>query len=186
MNVVANESSSRKQVKRSDANSSRPTKSRSANSKSLKSSSSGARSSSDPQPSTSSGSSAAPVKIEDEDGDLQDLHLDSDETTMDDDDAIEAPSREESDDNVGFESKPMRMNTASALTFGHNSRSGFKDVSVQTFHEQHDAQRSENVKVKSYLKDKLECPVCSRIALPPIMQCRNGHLVCNLCRHKVR
>ena len=184
MNVVANESSNRKQVKRSEASSSRSTKSRGAISKGLKASSS-ARSS-DPQPSTSSGSSTAPVKIEDEDGDLQDLHLDSDETTMDDDDAIEAPSREESDDNVGFESKPMRMNTASALTFGHNSRSGFKDVSVQTYCEQHDAQRSENVKVKSYLKDKLECPVCSRIALPPIMQCRNGHLVCNLCRHKVR
>ena len=79
----------------------------------------------------------------------------------------------------------MRMNAASALTFGHNSRSGFKDVSVQT-HCEIDNTKSENVKVKSYLKDKLECPVCSRIALPPIMQCRNGHLVCNLCRHKVR
>ena len=95
----------------------------------------------------------------------------------------EGPSREESDDNLGFE--PMRMNAASALTFGHNCRSGFKDVSVQT-HCEIDNTKSENVKVKSYLKDKLECPVCSRIALPPIMQCRNGHLVCNLCRHKVR
>ena len=179
MNVVANESSGRKQVKRSDA--SRPTKSRACRHGKAVTMKTGSRSS-DPQPSTSSGSSSsAPVKIEDDD-DI-DIHLDSD---VNDEDSIEGPSRDESDDNLAFESRPMRMNVASALTFGHNSRSGFKDVSVQTYPEQHDAQRSENVKVKSYLKDKLECPVCTRIVLPPIMQCRNGHFVCNICRHKVR
>lgn len=56
---------------------------------------------------------------------------------------------------------------------------------MQTYCES-DAHRSENIKVKTYLKDKLECPVCARITLPPIMQCRNGHIMCNTCRNKVR
>ena len=36
------------------------------------------------------------------------------------------------------------------------------------------------------LKQNLECPVCTRISLPPIMQCRNGHVTCNQCRLKVQ
>jgi len=36
------------------------------------------------------------------------------------------------------------------------------------------------------LKANLECPVCARISLPPIMQCRNGHVTCNPCRIKVQ
>ena len=36
------------------------------------------------------------------------------------------------------------------------------------------------------LKSYLECPVCARISLPPIMQCRNGHVTCNPCRLKVQ
>ncbi len=36
------------------------------------------------------------------------------------------------------------------------------------------------------LKHSLECPVCSRIALPPVMQCRNGHVTCNSCRLKLQ
>jgi len=36
------------------------------------------------------------------------------------------------------------------------------------------------------LKMNLECPVCARISLPPIMQCRNGHVTCNPCRLKVQ
>ena len=36
------------------------------------------------------------------------------------------------------------------------------------------------------LKNNLECPVCARISLPPIMQCRNGHVTCNPCRLKVQ
>ena len=36
------------------------------------------------------------------------------------------------------------------------------------------------------LKSNLECPVCARISLPPIMQCRNGHVTCNPCRLKVQ
>ncbi|TRY70381.1 hypothetical protein TCAL_02887 [Tigriopus californicus] len=35
------------------------------------------------------------------------------------------------------------------------------------------------------LKMHLECPVCSKVSLPPIMQCRNGHVTCNTCRSKV-
>merc|ERR1712209_214395 len=69
MNVVANESSGRKQVKRSDV--SRPTKSRASKTVTMKT---GSRSATDnPQPSTSSGasgSSSAPVRIEDDDDDL--------------------------------------------------------------------------------------------------------------------
>ncbi len=36
------------------------------------------------------------------------------------------------------------------------------------------------------LKLNLECPVCSRISLPPIMTCKNGHVTCNACRPKVQ
>lgn len=36
------------------------------------------------------------------------------------------------------------------------------------------------------IKHSLECPVCARIALPPVMQCRNGHVTCNSCRIKVQ
>ncbi|XP_050032992.2 E3 ubiquitin-protein ligase SIAH1B-like [Dermacentor andersoni] len=31
----------------------------------------------------------------------------------------------------------------------------------------------------------LECPVCKEYALPPIMQCENGHHLCATCRKKV-
>jgi hypothetical protein len=27
----------------------------------------------------------------------------------------------------------------------------------------------------------LECPICTQICLPPVLQCVNGHLVCNGC-----
>ena len=95
----------------------------------------------------------------------------------------------ESDDHEGFESNDMRMNVAPALTCSgfsnHSNRSGMKDASVQTYPE-YEVQKAENAKVKSHLKEKLECPVCSQIALPPIMQCRNGHITCNKCRLKVR
>lgn len=30
-----------------------------------------------------------------------------------------------------------------------------------------------------------ECPVCSDTVLPPILQCRNGHLLCSNCRKNV-
>ncbi|KAL1439408.1 hypothetical protein MTO96_010227 [Rhipicephalus appendiculatus] len=30
-----------------------------------------------------------------------------------------------------------------------------------------------------------ECPVCLDSALPPIEQCRNGHVVCSSCRENV-
>ena len=36
------------------------------------------------------------------------------------------------------------------------------------------------------MKNELECPVCCKICLPPIMQCRNGHVTCNSCKVKVR
>lgn len=140
----------------------------------------------DPQPSTSSANvDPREVKIDDD----EDEHLD-----VSSDDVNDVSTHEESDhDDYNDEKKAMRMKFASALTScnnsGHNSRSSrMKDASVQTYfdHVEHDAFKTENIKVKTYLKEKLECPVCNRISLPPIMQCRNGHIVCNSCRHKVR
>ena len=79
----------------------------------------------DPQPSTSgspSGNSTSVVKHE------EDMESELPELFSDNDDSKEAPSREEVDDKRGFvESNAMRMNAASALTFGHN-RSGVKDA----------------------------------------------------------
>ena len=40
-----------------------------------------------------------------------------------------------------------------------------------------------NLVLPEDLKANLECPVCARISLPPIMQCRNGHVTCNPCRY---
>ncbi|UYV78326.1 SIAH2, partial [Cordylochernes scorpioides] len=36
------------------------------------------------------------------------------------------------------------------------------------------------------LASAFECPVCFDYVLPPILQCRNGHLVCSTCRPKVQ
>lgn len=36
------------------------------------------------------------------------------------------------------------------------------------------------------IRQALECPVCSRISLPPIFQCRNGHVTCGDCRGKIQ
>jgi len=137
------------------------------------------------QPSTSSGSTSNSSLVKHEDEDDENLQENFYYNMADNEDSSEVPGREESDDNAEFvESNAMRMNAASALTFGHN-RSGVKDVQVQTNCEQ-DSEKVETLQFKGYLKDKLECPICLRIALPPIMQCRNGHIVCNNCRHKVR
>lgn len=37
----------------------------------------------------------------------------------------------------------------------------------------------------SQMASLLECPVCREYALPPIMQCENGHHLCAICRKKV-
>ena len=33
---------------------------------------------------------------------------------------------------------------------------------------------------------KYECPVCYEFMLPPIYQCRNGHLMCNKCMPQLK
>ena len=33
----------------------------------------------------------------------------------------------------------------------------------------------------SALKDELDCPICTHIMVPPILQCKSGHLVCQNC-----
>lgn len=40
---------------------------------------------------------------------------------------------------------------------------------------------SSNQELASYF----ECPVCFDYALPPIMQCQSGHIVCQSCRQKL-
>ena len=50
-----------------------------------------------------------------------------------------------------------------------------QDASVQW-----DGQTSERNQQQSILS-ALECPVCYSYCLPPIMQCRFGHVVCNQC-----
>ena len=35
------------------------------------------------------------------------------------------------------------------------------------------------------LASLFECPVCFDYALPPIMQCQSGHIVCSSCRPKL-
>jgi len=38
----------------------------------------------------------------------------------------------------------------------------------------------------SDLASLFECPVCFDYALPPIMQCQSGHIVCSHCRPKLQ
>merc|ERR1739838_716942 len=68
--------------------------------------------------------------------------------------------------------------------------------------DEHDNIRSNNQKEKTVLEKKLqsrlnppapspsvpECPVCLDEMLPPLQihNCRNGHLICGLCRVKVK
>ena len=54
-----------------------------------------------------------------------------------------------------------------------HSSFGKKDAFIQM------VEKVDNTKLNSELKEKLECPVCLQITLPPIMQCRNGHITCN-------
>jgi E3 ubiquitin-protein ligase SIAH1 len=35
------------------------------------------------------------------------------------------------------------------------------------------------------LVNLFECPVCFDYALPPILQCQSGHIVCSQCRQKL-
>lgn len=35
------------------------------------------------------------------------------------------------------------------------------------------------------LASLFECPVCFEYVVPPILQCKNGHVVCHNCHHKV-
>lgn len=40
-------------------------------------------------------------------------------------------------------------------------------------------------KSNSELASLFECPVCFEYILPPILQCQNGHLVCQACRKMI-
>ncbi|CAG2110997.1 unnamed protein product [Medioppia subpectinata] len=42
-----------------------------------------------------------------------------------------------------------------------------------------------NTTTNSELTALFECPVCFDYVLPPILQCQNGHLVCQSCRQKI-
>jgi hypothetical protein len=32
---------------------------------------------------------------------------------------------------------------------------------------------------------KMKCLVCEKVVFPPVMQCKNWHLVCNICRQSL-
>ena len=83
--------------------------------------------------------------------------------------------------------KRSRINSSSCTT----SLNGRKNASIQTSLGRWPNLTNfiENVEVYEFnedLKQLLECPLCVNIALMPIKQCRNGHIICNNCRLKVR
>lgn len=39
--------------------------------------------------------------------------------------------------------------------------------------------------INNEIASLFECPVCFEHVLPPIMQCQNGHLLCQACRSKL-
>ncbi|KAL3208770.1 hypothetical protein MRX96_052465 [Rhipicephalus microplus] len=48
-----------------------------------------------------------------------------------------------------------------------------------------DPPRAQTTTSVSQMSSLLECPVCRNYALPPIMQCENGHHLCAPCRKNV-
>lgn len=46
-------------------------------------------------------------------------------------------------------------------------------------------QMNDRIPSTSELTQLFECPVCFDYVLPPILQCQNGHLVCQSCRGKI-
>ncbi|KAL3195230.1 hypothetical protein MRX96_045708 [Rhipicephalus microplus] len=48
-----------------------------------------------------------------------------------------------------------------------------------------DPPRTQTTTSVSQMSSLLECPVCGNYALPPIMQCENGHHLCAPCRKNV-
>ncbi|KAL3843274.1 hypothetical protein ACJMK2_021216 [Sinanodonta woodiana] len=59
---------------------------------------------------------------------------------------------------------------------GNIGLSGVSTISSPTI-----TSSSSNQELASYF----ECPVCFDYALPPIMQCQSGHIVCQACRQKL-
>jgi len=189
--VASTEMKQRSTMKSNDAN--RSSRSRAAKFHRRMPMSSGSNQSvhGEPMPSTSSGSvQEVLIKLEEDDEqDETNPHMESDVVES------ESESSNGATSSRSYESSDMRMNVAPALTCSSFSQSGSstqttpkagtREVACQTYPTV-DQRAAESVKVKSHLKEKLECPVCSRISLPPIMQCRNGHITCNVCRLKVR
>jgi len=77
-------------------------------------------------------------------------------------------------DLVIFNSRDTGSNNSVASP-GYSTESNLVKVSV-----------SSSLVLPDDLRQNLECPVCGRISVPPIMQCRNGHVTCNQCRLKVQ
>ncbi|XP_053435033.1 E3 ubiquitin-protein ligase SIAH1-like [Nycticebus coucang] len=69
----------------------------------------------------------------------------------------------------------MSRRTASALRAGPSQCPPSQSVPALT----------DTTASNSDLASVFECPVCFDYVLPPILQCRRGHLVCNNCRAKL-
>ncbi|XP_003803503.1 E3 ubiquitin-protein ligase SIAH1-like [Otolemur garnettii] len=69
----------------------------------------------------------------------------------------------------------MSRQTARALPAGPSQCPPSQSVPVPT----------DTTASNSDLASLFECPVCFDYVLPPILQCRRGHLVCNNCRPKL-
>ena len=79
-------------------------------------------------------------------------------------------------------------NTESGGAAGHSRSAGQEMFLCRGSTPAHSKEEEEpsRLMLPDDLKQNLECPVCTRISLPPIMQCRNGHVTCNPCRLKVQ
>ena len=80
-------------------------------------------------------------------------------------------------------------NTESGGAAGHSRSAGqemFLCRGSTPAHSKEEEEEPSRLMLPDDLKQNLECPVCTRISLPPIMQCRNGHVTCNPCRLKVQ
>lgn len=70
---------------------------------------------------------------------------------------------------------PIANNLGSNLSSGNSSNT--QAINVSTC--------SQSTNPLQELLSLFECPVCFEFALPPIMQCQSGHIVCSNCRPKL-
>ena len=166
-----------------------------------------------PQPSTSSGrkrqsaqnsaGTKKPKNDHNQQQQQQERHQPDNLRESDDDDEEEEEESETNSSVMILEPSPAAlvhstvhfMNpgpVAGPGTSGGNGMAETRDSACQTtlnftlVKKEEDANDQNDTNNYEELKSSLECPVCNRISLPPVMQCRNGHITCNVCRAKVQ